>query len=196
MSWDRSQIPWFEGNQIITRNQFHLVLQLRLFKYASLILEKPGHSFLSLLDPEVGQVRQTETFSDANRTHKNSKITGEEKSKQLSSWKNSSFSQRKAVTGMRLFKGKAAKSWDRTMETILCRSEWAFSEGYLQIQILEGLLLAEIQIVKVKFCFSDACRLFSIHLPSSNCYSSLEAPGFKKKVAYIPLFARWMYAYA
>lgn len=58
----------------------------------------------------MGQVRQTETFSDANRSHKDSKITGEEKSKQLSSWINSSFSQRKAVPGMRLFKGEAAKS--------------------------------------------------------------------------------------
>lgn len=58
----------------------------------------------------MGQVRQTETFSDANGSHKNSKITWEEKSKQLSSWTNSSFSQRKAVTGMRLFKGEAAKT--------------------------------------------------------------------------------------
>lgn len=43
-------------------------------------------------------------------------------------------------------------------------------------------MLAEIQIVKVKFCLIDVCRLFSIHVPSSRCYSSLEAPGFQQKL--------------
>lgn len=58
----------------------------------------------------MGQVGQTETFSDANNSQRESKITGKEMSKQLSSWMNSSFSQRKAVAGMRLFKREAAKS--------------------------------------------------------------------------------------
>lgn len=37
-------------------------------------------------------------------------------------------------------------------------------------------------MVKVKLGFIDACRLFSIHLPSSRCYCSLEVPGFHQKL--------------
>lgn len=32
MSWDLSQIPGFEGKQVVTRNQFDLALQLQLCK--------------------------------------------------------------------------------------------------------------------------------------------------------------------
>lgn len=84
-----------------------IALQLQLFKHASLILLKPGHG-LRFCHCWAG-----ETFSDANLSQKDSKITNvEEKSKQFNSWMNCSFSQRRAVTGMSMFKGEAAKSWE------------------------------------------------------------------------------------
>lgn len=134
-SWDLSQAPGFEGKQMSPGIN-------SIWPYSSSFASMPVWSWRSqstvwgfaTVRPRMGQVRQTEAFSDDNRSHKGSKITGEEdKSKQWSSWMNSSFSQRKAATGMRLLKGEAAKSCERTAETILHCSQRACAEDYLQI---------------------------------------------------------------